>query len=323
MGSLRDFVANSVSTVRPELFYYRASADTRRGIKVIAAGDQINIFRPEKAQLIRIGRKNAVYLVNIIEQFDDFHGAVNPVQVLFANSIYSMVDFSSPRLHDVTGFDDFPVMCPSLTEAFTTNQECINFASLTPGQVAIDLGSYNGLTSIAFSKGVGATGRVVALEPDPLNFSSAAANFAVHRRVNGLDNIVLMPAAAAADDGVLQLSSEGATGSALRSIVGGYRGRTVEVEAVTLQTIADRHNLECIDFIKIDIEGAERELVPHSHSFFQKYRPRLMVEPHRVNGTSTSDAVRQSLSSIGYSFMTMEHRGLSMPFIAATLPEHR
>jgi len=139
------------------------------------------------------------------------------------------------------------------------------------------------------------------------------------RRVNGLDNIALLAAAASPTDGVLQLSSEGTTGSALTSIVGSRRGQTVDVEALSLQTIADRHHLDRVDFIKIDIEGAERELVPQSGDFFRRYRPQLVVEPHRVENVSRAAVIQIALAEFGYRFSTMEHRGLSMPFIAATM----
>lgn len=225
MSKVRDLLAKSISTVYQELFYHLAESAARRSVRVRAIGDQTNIFRPDRMELIRIGRRNAVYIVNFINQFDDFFAAVGSVQIIFHGQLFAMVDFSSPRLHNVTGFKDFPVLCPSLTEAFTPNRECIDFANLQNGQIAIDLGSYNGLTSIAFAKEAGITGRVIALEPDPLNFTCAAANIAVHKRLSGADNIILIPAAAAPSNGVLQLSSEGATGSALRSIVGGYRGK--------------------------------------------------------------------------------------------------
>ena len=320
MSSARQMLAKLATDVRPSLFRYMADHRIRGKFSVSVDGSLIDIIRRHDDRFIRISRSNAVYLVNIIEQFDDFFNAVASVMIRRAGKQSLMVDFSSPRLQQVIGFDDFPVLCPSLTEGAGANQQWIDVACLAEGETAIDLGAYNGMISILFSKAVGPTGRVVALEPDPLNFYAADYNFATHRRVNALGNISLVAAAASADDGVLSLSSEGATGSALTSIVGKRRGATVPVEALSLQTLADRHGLDKIDFMKVDIEGAELNLIPKSVDFLRRYRPRLLVEPHLIQGRCTTGVVTKTLSDLGYVLTTIDHRGVPVPFIAASLP---
>ena len=186
MSSARQMLAKLATDVRPSLFRYMADHRVRGEFSVSVDGSLIDIIRRHDDSFIRISRSNAVYLVNVIEQFDDFFNAVSPVMIRRAGKQCLMVDFSSPRLQQVIGFGDFPVLCPSLTEGAGANQQWIDVACLAEGETAIYLGAYNGMISILFSKAVGPTGRVVALEPDPLNFFAADYNFATHRRVNGL-----------------------------------------------------------------------------------------------------------------------------------------
>ncbi|WP_425229446.1 FkbM family methyltransferase [Sphingomonas sp.] len=317
MPTLKHTLAKLIARTRPTLFYYRAPAERRRGIRVRKIGDRLEVIRDETRQIVRIGAGNAVHLPDMIESFDYYAASADPVAIRQGDAIYALTDFSTPRLHHVSGFDDFAVLCPSSTEPFSTTAQYLDFAAIRPGSVVIDLGAYSGLTAIAFSKAAGPTGRVIALEPDPMNFRAAAYNLATHARVNGLDNITLLPWAASDADGQMAMSSEGTMGSALVSIVGGYRGATVSVEARTLDSIARHHELAAVDFVKIDIEGAEEMVVRASSAFLAKYRPRLLIEGHLVNGVSTIPPITAFLEANGYACEVVSQEGLTFSLVQA------
>ncbi len=315
--TLKRALAKRVARYRPTLFFRSAPAKARRGFRVRRNGGVLEVIRPSEKQMIRISTSNAIYLPDMVESFDYYFSSADPVSARYRGEIYSLIDFSSPRLHHVAGFDDFAVLCPSSTEPFSTTLQYLGFADLKPGDNVIDLGAYSGLTAIAFSRAVGPRGKVVALEPDPINFSAARYNVATHARVNGLNNIVIAPMAAAAADGVLEMSSEGTMGSALVSIVGGYRGTTVQVEARTLDSIAREFGLDHVEFVKIDIEGAEKFVVPASGAFFDKYRPRVLIEGHKVQGVSTIEPLVEYLQGIRYDCRVQEQEGLAFLLILA------
>ena len=310
-------LAKLIADVRPTLFYYRAEGSARHHLRVRKSGDILEVIDDEKKKLLRINAGNAVHLPDMIESFDYYTGSAAPVALRYHGDVYQLTDFSTPRLHNVTGFADFPVMCPSSTEPFSTTLQYLDFANLKPGGRVIDLGTYSGLTAIAFSKEVGAEGRVLALEPDPINFQSAEYNLAMHKAVNGLDNVTLVPLAASGEDGELELSSEGTMGSALVSIVGGYRGVTVKVQARTLMSLAREFELGTVDFVKVDIEGAEKFVVPQSAEFLAKYKPRMLIEGHAVNGVSTIEPLVAFLNGVGYKTRVEAQEGLKLHLIEA------
>jgi FkbM family methyltransferase len=253
----------------------------------------------------------------MIESFDYFFDSAESSKINFEGEKYKIVDFSTPRLQNVTGFDEFPIMCPSLTEPFSSIQQYLDFAKLQPGHTVFDLGAYSALTSIAFSKAVTNTGRVLALEPDPKNFKASAENIASNYRVNGLDNITLIAAAISDSPGVLQLSSEGAMGSSLSSIVGKHRGTLVDVQCVTFDDLLLAYGLPSVDFIKMDIEGAELATILGSGEFLMTHRPRMIIEPHYVQGMITSTPIVKFLTDIGYNCQVIDQPGLSLPLITA------
>ena len=309
--------AKAITKVRPEIFALKAKEEARRGMKVTTHDGVVDIARVADRQVIRISRPNAIHLVEMIESFDHYFTSAEAIEMRSDDGVWNIVDFSTPRLHNVLGFDDFSVLCPSQTEPYAITDQYIQFAEFQPGDVVFDLGAYSALTSICFSKAVGPTGIVIALEPDPVNFFAAERNVAAHARVNGLTNIVLSQTAVAATEGVLHLASEGTMGSALTSIVGGHRGKTIPVQCQTMQGIVDANGLTKVDFVKIDIEGAEEDMILASGDFLKRFRPKMIIESHRVKGTSTSGPIVAFLEGLGYDCTLVPQDGMALPLITA------
>jgi FkbM family methyltransferase len=314
---LKVFVASLVAKLAPWAFFYLAKRERRASLSVEARSGWIDIVDKKALRKIRISRKNAVYLPDLANSFDYYYGSAAPIEIISKGRSYQVVDFSTPRFHEISGFPEFPILCPSLTEPFITTQQYLDFAMLKEGDVVIDLGCYCGLTSIAFSKAVGVTGKVIALEPDPLNLSAAKRNIARHVPFNKIDNIVLLNNAAGAGRGLISFTSEGAMGSADTSVIGGYRGTSFQAICLGLQDIAESYNLEKVDFIKIDIEGSEASVLSGAREFFSRYRPRLIIEPHIIDGVHSKTAVMSILRGHGYHCEVIEQYGVHLPLVTA------
>ena len=102
--------------------------------------------------------------------------------------------------------------------------------------VVVDIGAYIGDTAVFFAHR-GAK-KIVAYEPNPTRVEMAKENFAL----NGYsDKIVLVNAAVGAENGILQLSKE------------------LRVNQLSIRSVLD--NEGSIDLLKMDIEGAEWEIM--------------------------------------------------------------
>jgi FkbM family methyltransferase len=319
---LKVYAASLVAKLAPWAFFYVAKREGRASLSVEARSGWIDIVDKKALRKIRIGRKNAAYLPDLANFFDYYYGSATPIKISSKGRIYNVVDFSTPRFQEISGFPEFPILCPSLTEPYITTQQYLDFAVLKEGDVVIDLGCYSGLTSIAFSKAVGVTGKVVALEPDPLNLSAAKCNIARHSLLSKIDNIVLLNNAAGAGRGVISFTSEGAMGSADTSVIGSYRGTSFEAICLGLQDIVDSCHLEKVDFIKMDIEGAESSVLGGAQGFFERYRPRLIVEPHIIDNVHSKTAVVSILRGYGYHCEVIEQTGVSLPLVTAVPEAH-
>ena len=105
---------------------------------------------------------------------------------------------------------------------------------------------------------------MIAFEPDPVNFSFLVRNIDRHK----LTNVTPVQAAIAGKAGRAAFNCEGATGSGLaRHIDRASVGNIVMVDALSLEDAFTRWGNP--QFCKIDIEGAEVEVIASAQLFLQ------------------------------------------------------
>jgi FkbM family methyltransferase len=265
-----------------------------------------------KRQIWLAGSSN-VYTNDMVISFDYFFSAVVPVNI----AGYQIADYSALRWHEIIGFPDHPILCPSLGEVYGTVEQYLDFAKLQPGHTVLDLGGYTGLTSIAFSRAVGPTGRVILLEPDPVNFSACKKNIALHKNISKLNNITLLQSAVSEITGALEFSSESSMGSSAVDFVGKGRGNIVSVPSLTLSDLSKSTGLDHIDFIKMDIEGSELGTIRESHEFLLEYRPKMIIEAHYINGKICDTDLLALLKNCRYDCKLMSQPNVVLPLITA------
>jgi len=120
-----------------------------------------------------------------------------------------------------------------------------------PGMIAVDVGANVGLHALALARLVGQGGRVHALEPEPRNRRLLERGIARARA----RNVLVHPVAASDKEGTLALYVSEANRGDHRTAPAPEARRALEVRAVTLDALlADEPR---IDFVKIDVQGAE------------------------------------------------------------------
>jgi len=264
-------------------------------------------------KILRIRRAHDFYLTHIVENFDFYFGSVVPMPE--GNRL--LVDMSGPRFHRLRGFSDLPFLFPSHTEPYEATEEYLKFACLSAGQVVLDIGAYSGVTSISFAKAVGESGHVYAFEADAVNYQCAAENVELAARWMGTKNITLVHKAMWSHCEGILFSNELAMGSSAVEITGGGRGSETRVASTTLEDFCREHNLEQVDLIKIDIEGAEVEVLEHAVRWLTGRKARLIVEPHLVSGTLSTERCVAVLEKAGFSVRLTEQAGVFPPLILA------
>ena len=119
---------------------------------------------------------------------------------------------------------------------------------LRPGATVFNLGAFQGIVALMLAREVGPTGRVIAVEGNPHNFAVAQDN----RRLNDADNLTIVHAAVTSAPGTVNFAAEFNGRIDERARLG-----NVEVDAITIDQLAEEHGLP--DVVYMDIEGYELE----------------------------------------------------------------
>lgn len=296
-----------------ELRVHRRARNLARqnGLRCIPRDLFYDLQRP--GQVLRIRRDHQIYLQHMIENFDYYMESVVP----FETDGVHLVDMSGPRYHRLKGYADIPYLFPSHTEPYYTTAEYLDFADLHGGEIVLDLGAYSGVTSIIFAQLVGNTGKVYAFEADEKNQACCRVNLEMAAAVLGTRNISLIPQAVWSHSNGLLFSHEGAMGSSAVAITGSHRGLEKLIPSTRLADFAARESLSRIDFVKIDIEGGEIEVLQDSAGFLHRVGARLIVEPHLVGGVLSTARCCELLESAGYRVRVRPKVGESEPLIEA------
>lgn len=164
---------------------------------------------------------------------------------------------------------------------------------IKPGDTVIDIGANLGYYTILAADLVGEGGKVVAIEPNPEVFRRMAASVAVNGYAARVDarNVALSDRATTGKAGFFVPRGEPKNGcfigpGADKTRLSGL-GEVFDVELGAL--LADR--FERVDFVKIDVEGAELGVLRHLAPIMQHHRPKIVCEVNFARGYSYDEVI--------------------------------
>jgi FkbM family methyltransferase len=162
-------------------------------------------------------------------------------------------------------------------------------AAVRPGMVALDIGANVGAYSMLLGQWVGPAGQVFAFEPAPEPFDGLVRHTALNR-LDGVVRPIQSAVGAASTRAALLLATTSGEG---RLAASADSGRTVQVPVTTVDQFCAEHHLTP-DFIKIDVEGAELDVLRGARDTIKRSRGlALFVEMHPsiwpVMGVSKQD----------------------------------
>ncbi|HUY90883.1 MAG TPA: FkbM family methyltransferase [Pirellulales bacterium] len=166
-------------------------------------------------------------------------------------------------------------------------------AVLQPGQTALDVGAKIGAHTLALARLVGPTGRVLAFEPQRSAYYSLCGNVAQ----NNLDQVACHQAvvgAAAGKINVPLLDSRHEQNFGALDLSQDFSSAATHSAPVVR---IDDLGLSACHFIKLDVEGMERQALEGAVETIRRFRPLLYVEDDQA---AKSHALHELLDSLGY-----------------------
>lgn len=174
------------------------------------------------------------------------------------------------------------------------------------GSTVVDVGAHVGFFTETFAGWVGERGRVIALEPEPINYGR------LHNRLErtGLRSRVTsfnVAAVEASGDYLLHINPDHP---------GDHRldGTGVPVRGLTLDEVLQGCGSPDVSLVKLDVQGAEARVLAGAEKTLARCRPALIVEIEderlRQQGSS-AEALLALLAARGYAPQHLSRSGIS------------
>jgi FkbM family methyltransferase len=178
-----------------------------------------------------------------------------------------------------------------------------------PGMVVLDIGANIGFYTVKIADAVGDKGCVIAFEPNPNMIKELNYNI----NLNGFHNVIVEEIALSDTPGLLNfyfpVEGTEAHGS-LHTNPTFEHQKVAKVKADTLDQVISRLNLGDIDLIKVDVEGAEKQVFEGATQLLSgKHKPAIIFECAEglcsAFGHNVYDVLRK-LSDFGYRLIELD-----------------
>lgn len=179
---------------------------------------------------------------------------------------------------------------------------------LRPGNTVMDIGSNIGLFTVAMGRSIGHDGEVIAFDPVPANIARLKSNLTN----NGISTeAVYELALGAVNDKVsLKMSDDTAYASLHKVEYGLENGKVIQVDMKKLDDIWHDRGKPMVSFVKMDVEGAELDVINGGEELIAQCRPTMLIE---ANTPRQLAQLKKALLPFGYrhihpdGFLTHNH----------------
>lgn len=269
----------------------------RYGCKIYYKKDKMEVLKDNRKIILSLDQR--VYLGDIITLFDKYFDSVVPVEV----GGLKLVDFSTIKEHTLSD-SGVAFFFSSLVEGEWPMKGYLAEYSPKEGDVVFDCGAYCGVSTYFFSKLVGKTGKVYAFEPDDMNYEVLLKNIEKHK----LTNVIPVKKGVYSKRDKMPFNNEGSLGGSLTKYVqrGSAEGVPVKIiEVISLEDAFKDFGLSHLDYVKMDIEGAEIDAIEGAREFLKNKNVHFAIASyHDVNGKQSYIYLEKIFAEIGYAVKT-------------------
>ena len=170
------------------------------------------------------------------------------------------------------------------------------------GDTVIDIGANLGYYTRPIADIIGAEGRVYAVEPVPVIFDVLKRNTA------GRKNVTLLNYALGSEERTIEMANDSVAAAGYfgtgRNFVsdGELSGEAIRFTAQMVQGSKLFAEIGKIDFIKCDIEGYERVVIPEMRAIIEQHHPTVLIE---TDGDTRHEII-EMFTQMGYRAYMLE-----------------
>jgi FkbM family methyltransferase len=201
----------------------------------------------------------------------------------------------------------------ALLRSIFVNREYADLFPFYEPAVIVDVGAHHGYFSLFASRNAGPEARIYAFEPNRHNFARLQQNLAACSAAN----VKPFHCAIGGEAGRGQLFAGDSVNHSLRQDyrLAGGAGTSEEVEVKTLAQVLDENQLERVDFLKLDCEGAEYDILGQAPPQVLARCETISMEFHDLKDARyTGKVLAQQLLGQGFEIWKFEHGPTNLDF---------
>lgn len=207
-----------------------------------------------------------------IENMQRYVTAAAPIPIAFMNAQLAQYDLS-PLGYDVRTYASaVGGACAFVQKQYEYHANDVHCKAVA-GDVAIDAGACWGETTLYFAHEVGANGKVIAFEFIPSNLAVLRQNLAVNPTLAERVTVVERPLWEHSDEALYYVDR----GPGSRVFGNPLKKHDGTTRTITIDAMVEQQELTRVDFIKMDIEGAEFPALKGAERTIRAHRPKLAI----------------------------------------------
>ena len=235
-------------------------------IKALIEGENFNIFYYMlKDDISKKNFKKATIYRYMLAFYPEAFGNIkNSMHLVFKYSIVNIFYWIFKRILFIIQRFKYPLEIEVFITFYIFGLKQYNIKNIFEVKndaVVFDIGAFKGDTAYFFSKKCSNKARIYAFEPDDYAFQILEKIKEKYKLNNVITKNILLSNAEKEIDFI--------------SMIGNTP--TIKKNAITIDKFVEENNFEKIDYIKMDVEGAERNILEGSIKTIKKFKPFLAI----------------------------------------------
>jgi FkbM family methyltransferase len=212
----------------------------------------------------------------------------------------------------------YPVEIGILIDKYEPDTLRVIDAFVADGHVCLDIGANVGAVTLAMARRVGSSGKVYAFEPGGVPYARLARNIALNPSIQ--PRVVALQLGVSSEPGTLYWNPDEHHNPANATLLAaaGTPTTVVSVDAFVAAT-----KLARVDFVKIDVEGMEYEVLSGGRATWRTFQPVFYLETERrfevIRGFPVLTQIDALFRELGYRLYRIDRSGRLRQVAAATM----
>lgn len=229
-------------------------------------------YRQLDYKKVKLPRNNSEYwkAIDLAKMLSDKKDTYDPK---FMHFVLEKFDLNKIGFDIKLYFTDVAIAIDFILEQYSHKQNNKTIIGVESGDVVLDVGACWGDTALYFASKAGQNGKVYSFEFIPGNLNLFNINLDLNPNLKNNIKIIEHPVSDNSNKTIYYKDF----GPGSEVVTQPFEGQTGSTTTITIDDFVKQNNVEKVDFIKMDIEGAEPYALKGAIETIKKYKPKLAI----------------------------------------------